>query len=72
MVWFEVENSDGKKHLINLNAVIDIVYHNDTDLTEIVFVRSAYPAIYIRGNKIKEIRKFILTCAENNVCRIGE
>ena len=72
MVWFEAENTEGNKHLINVNAVSDVIFHEGTDLTEIVFIRSAYPSVYLRGNKIKEIRKFILTSAENNVCRIGE
>lgn len=72
MIWLEIENERGNKHIININSVMDIVYHEESELTEVVFIRSSYPSVYIKGNKTKEVRKILSSHIANDVIRLGE
>lgn len=56
------------KHIINTDYIMDIFYHDDTDLTEIVFCRAAYHSLYVRGDISKQITKL----SNVNVSYIGE
>lgn len=38
---------------------MDVSYHHDTDLTEIVFLRSAYPPVWVKGNCLEAIKKCV-------------
>lgn len=72
MDWLEVTNSNNEKVLINANAILDVSYKEETNLTIINFIRSAYPSAYIKGNVTQDIKRHFLCSHGNNVGRIGD
>lgn len=68
MNWIEITDRKNNKHLINVQHIIDVVYLKDTDLTMIEFSRSAFPAIYINGNVVKDVKRAI----NGTITRVGE
>lgn len=68
MKWIQIRDNQRKLHAINLDNVIDIEYHEETNNTEITFLRSAITPVWITGNILPEIRKILLS----DIYRIGE
>ena len=66
MAWVKIKTKDDIKHIINTDTIMNIEYHSDTDLTEIVFTRSAYPSIYVKGDITKEFSR-----ALGNIISLG-
>lgn len=58
-MWITITDTQNIKHLINCFSVMDVSYHHDTDLTEIVFLRSAYPPVWVKGNCLESIKKCV-------------
>jgi len=56
-MWIKLTTTDGINHLANGNAIMDVTYNEETDLTVITFIRTAYSSLYVRGDITK---KFIL------------
>jgi len=71
MNWFYLTTSDGERTLINADTIMNVKYLKDTDLTVIEYIRSAFPATFIRGNILLDIKR-ILTAHDNWVTQIGE
>ena len=72
MDWFCMTNADGEKIIINANAIMDVKYLKDTNLTVIDYIRSAYPSTYVRGNVMTEIKKVLSSHNNNYVTQIGD
>ena len=70
-MWIEITDAKNVKRLINIDKVMDIHYSQETDLTVVEFSRGAYPAVYIRGNKLIDFRRIIDT-HDMFVCKIGD
>ena len=69
MSWIKVSDKK-EKHIINTDAILGMTYKPDTNLTEIVFIRSAYPSIYAVGDITKEFTKTL--AIHDKVYTIGE
>ena len=72
MIWFEITTSDNEKHIINANCIMDMCYNGETNLTIIQVTRSAMPALYVRGNIMKEFVKAISNAMGSRLIRLGE
>lgn len=73
MDWFYVKNITGKEEqrtLINVNSIMSIRYSDETDLTIIDFIRSAYPSLYVRGDIVPDIKR-LLSSHGDYVSQIG-
>ena len=68
MNWIMVTDNKNKQHMINADNIIDIVYHNDTNLSEIIYLRSAITPVWVTGNIVSELRKAYLS----DVIRLGD
>lgn len=55
MKLIKLTDTNGTKHIINTDYIMDVFYVEETDLTEIVFSRSAYHDMYIRGDITNQI-----------------
>ena len=60
-MWIKITTTDGAKHIVNESNLMDAYYSEESDLTIINFSRSAYPAIYVKGNIVPELTKVIGT-----------
>ena len=70
MDWIVVKEYNSEKVLINVNAIMSISYHKETDLTMIEFIRTAYSPVYVKGDITTDIRR-LLTSHGNYVTQIG-
>ena len=70
MDWIVVKEYNSEKVLINVNAIMSISYHKETDLTMIEFIRAAYSPVYVKGDITIDIRR-LLTSHGNYVTQIG-
>ena len=71
MDWFKFVNTTGEKVIVNANLIACVTYHKETNLTEIVLSRAAYPPLFMRGDTTKDIDR-LLCCHDSFVSRIGE
>lgn len=72
MDWFEVTTyKDNIKTLINAESILKLSYSKDTDLTVIEYQRGAYPATYLKGNYMPDIKR-LLSSHDHYVSKIGE
>lgn len=71
MNWIEVTTAKNEKELINVESILKISYFEESDLTMIEFIRGAYPATFVKGNIVSNIRKF-LASKDNGIARTGE
>lgn len=71
MIWIEVTDTEGAKHLVNLNNIVEIQYFDNTDMTMIVCSKIGQSPIYINGNKINAIKRTLNT-GEHYVTKIGD
>ena len=55
-MWFELMDTKGEKHLINFDNVSDVIYHEESNLTEILYLRSAIAPIWVNGNVLIKIK----------------
>ena len=72
MEWIEVDTISGNetyKTLINLESVINVRYHKETNLTIIDCKRAAFPSIYVRGDITMDIKR-LLSSHGNYVSKI--
>jgi len=69
MDWFQVTTANEEVHLINVSAILSVMYHEDTDLTEITFIRSAFSPIFVRGDIMLTIKR-LLTSHDHYVSTI--
>ena len=58
-MWIIITDTEGTKHLINCFSIMDVSYHSKSNLTEIVFLRSAYPPVWCNGNCMEAIKKCV-------------
>lgn len=72
MIWLEIITTNGQKHLINVNHVIDVYYSAESNMTIITMDRAHFGAFYIRGNKATEISKIIARNDKSILHKIGE
>lgn len=70
-MWIDVISANDERHLINTDTIVDVQYFEDTNLSAITFVRSAFPSLYVRGNILIDIKKALLA-EKRSVHRIGE
>lgn len=70
MDWFEVRTTDNKLHLVNTEAILDVSYNEEADLTTINFIRPTFAAMYINGNIYNDVKR-LLNSHEHYVSRIG-
>ena len=68
MNWLEVTDNKNKRHLINADNVVDVIYHSDTNLSEIVYLRSGIAGVWVNGNILTHIKKAFLS----GVIRVGD
>ena len=74
MDWFILNTVKGNKKekvLLNASSILSVYYNDETNLTIIEVNRSAYPAIYVRGNIMPDIQR-LLNSHDHFVSRIGE
>lgn len=71
MDWFKCIDKTGTKRIINTDAILSVTYLTSTNLTEITFIRSAFPPLFIKGDVLKDIER-LLSAHDHYVSKIGE
>ena len=61
MDWFQIKTTQDEVLLINANEILSVTYHEDTDLTEIVFTRAAFPPVFVRGDIMPTIKRLLVS-----------
>ena len=68
MEWIELVNSNDDKVMINMDAVAEVVYNKDTNLTEII--NPLIETITVKGDCVIDIKR-LLTSHDHYVSRLS-